>query len=174
MQNTERPAVRVRAEVCMQNDQDRGAATDQMRPARDGCPNPQGGKPESPPELGSPQRLGPSNVPARRIEVLWFDRTDVSLRYKCQTGLLTSEPCSPWLTDTDNAHTDNAIKSHLTAEMMAGRLEKRGACARCAHHTLKHSDASSAARGELLVDIRMFASRGDFDTHDLLVRGGVG
>ena len=121
-----------------------------------------------------PHDIGPSNVPARRIEVLWFDRTDVSLRYKCQTGLLTSEPCSPWLTDTDNAHTDNAIKSHLTAEMMAGRLEKRGACARCAHHTLKHSDASSAARGELLVDIRMFASRGDFDTHDLLVRGGVG
>ena len=62
-----------------------------------------------------------------QIEVSWFDRTDVGFGYKCRTGLPTSEPCSPWLTDADNAHTDNALQSHLTAEMMAGRPEKRGA-----------------------------------------------
>ena len=109
-----------------------------------------------------------------QIEVSWFDRTDVGFGYKCRTGLPTSEPCSPWLTDADNAHTDNALQSHLTAEMMAGRPEKRGARARCAYHTLKHAKASSAARGELLVDMRMSARGARIEMRCLLVRGAVG
>ena len=92
-----------------------------------------------------------------QIEVSWFDRTDVGFGYKCRTGLPTSEPCSPWLTDADNAHTDNALKSHLTAEMMAGRPEKRGARARSSHDMQEHVDSSRAARRELLVDILLSA-----------------
>ena len=88
-----------------------------------------------------------------------------------QTGLLTSEPLSLLHTDTDNARTDNALQSHLTAEMMAGRPEKRGARARCAYHTLKHANASSAARGELLVDMQMSARGARSEMHFHLVRG---
>ena len=69
----------------------------------------------------------------RGIEVLWFDRRVVSVGYKCQAGFLTSELSLLLHTDTDNAHTDNATKSHLTAEITAGRPEKRGARAQCAH-----------------------------------------
>ena len=89
-----------------------------------------------------------------QIEVSWFDRTDVGFGYKCRTGLPTSEPCSPWLTDADNAHTDNALQSHLTAEMMAIRPEKRGARFSGLPGTHKYIEASRAERGELLVDMR--------------------
>ena len=85
--------------------------------------------------------LGPTNAPQRRIEVSWFDRTDLSLGYICRTGLLTSEPLSLLHTDTHNAHTDDALQSHLTAEMMRGRPEKRGARARRSHDTQEHRAA---------------------------------
>ena len=109
-----------------------------------------------------------------QIEVSWFDRTDVGFGYKCRTGLPTSEPCSPWLTDADNAHTDNALQSHLTAEMMRGRPEKRGARARRSHDTQEHANASCAPRGEHLVDMQMVAGAVDRHACDLLIRGGVG
>ena len=89
------------------------------------------------------------------MEILWFDRRIVSVGYKCQAGLLTSELSLLLHTDTDNAHTDNATKSHLTAEITAGRPEKRGARARSTYDTLEHVEALCAARGELLVDMRM-------------------
>ena len=91
----------------------------------------------------------------RGIEVLWFDRRAVSVGDKCQAGFLTSELPSLLHTDTDNAHTDNATKSHLTAEIAAGRPEKRGARARYVHDMHTRAGASSTARGELPVDMRM-------------------
>ena len=101
--------------------------------------------------------VGPTNAPQHRIEVSWFDRTDVSLGYIFLTGLLTSEPLSLLHTDTDNALTDNATKSHLTAEIAARRPEKRGARARYVHDMHTRAGASSTARGELPVDMRMSA-----------------
>ena len=103
------------------------------------------------------RNVGPTNAPQRRIEVSWFDRTDLSLGYICRTGLLTSEPCSLLHTDTDNARTNNALQPHLTAEMLTGRPEKRGARARRSHDTHEHAEASRAPRGEHLVDMRMSA-----------------
>ena len=64
-----------------------------------------------------------------------------------------------WLRHTDNAHTDNATKSHLTAEIAAGRPEKRGPRVRSAHDTHKHVKSSRADRGELLVDM-LISARG--------------
>ena len=91
------------------------------------------------------------------MEVSWFDRTDMNLGYKCRTGLLTSEPCSLQPTDTDNAHTDNAPILHLMAEITAGRPEKRGTRARCAHNLRARGNSSRAPRLELLAGMRMSA-----------------
>ena len=92
----------------------------------------------------------------RGIEVLWFDRRAVSVGDKCQAGFLTSELPSLLNTDTDNAHTDNATKSHLTAEITAGRPEKRGARARCAqsHEQVRQRIIRSSSRAS-----RRYAAR---------------
>ena len=57
------------------------------------------------------------------------------------------------------AHTDIAPISHLMPEITAGRLEKRGTRARCAHNLRARGSSSCAARGELLVDTQVCGSQ---------------
>ena len=49
---------------------------------------------------GETGHLGPSNAARRQSEIFWFDGTDVSIWYKCQTGLLMPEQSSFLPTDT--------------------------------------------------------------------------